>query len=78
MNESNVGASSGNISSGTQNGNCCGTSLGNTYNPGINTLCPNCGYCPCCGRPRQQWPIYPYYPTVTWTYGANPNIGATC
>ena len=31
--------------------------------------CPNCGYCPCCGRPRTiyypfQQPIY-YLPQVT-------------
>lgn len=29
--------------------------------------CPNCGYCPCCGRPRgnyPQYPIYPMYPTL--------------
>lgn len=42
----------------------------------VNT-CPNCGYCPCCGRPKgwypqqqPQWP-YPYYPTVTWTFGSS-------
>ena len=34
------------------------------------TIFPNCGYCPCCGRPRGNWnypinpgyPTYPYYP----------------
>jgi hypothetical protein len=30
-----------------------------------NTPCPNCGYCPCCGRPYhiQQYPTYPFSPT---------------
>lgn len=30
--------------------------------PPTQSVCPNCGYCPCCGRPRGDWnyPISPY------------------
>lgn len=33
--------------------------------------CPNCGYCPHCGRSRQYtYPYYPYqYPPYTYTGG---------
>jgi hypothetical protein len=33
--------------------------------PTQNQVCPNCGYCPCCGRPYQHhnYPYYPSYPT---------------
>lgn len=27
-----------------------------------NSPCPNCGYCPCCGRPRGNYPVYPVFP----------------
>lgn len=27
----------------------------------LNYPCPNCGYCPICGRPKPN-PITPYYP----------------
>lgn len=37
-------------------------------NPVHLGICPNCGYCPCCGRPRGDWnyPInpYPYWPAI--------------
>lgn len=41
------------------------------YNQGhshiSNSICPSCGYCPTCGRPRgnfnyPQYPYWPYYP----------------
>lgn len=29
--------------------------------------CPNCGYCPCCGRSNHPVPIYPFPPyTPVW------------
>ena len=33
-----------------------------------NSVCPNCGYCPHCGRGRQLAPTYPYpwYPGGWW------------
>jgi len=38
-----------------------------------NQVCPQCGYCPCCGRPRGNinYPSYPwpYYPTVPYYQG---------
>ena len=27
-------------------------------------VCPNCGYCPCCGRRQEARPYDPWYP---WT-----------
>lgn len=40
--------------------------------------CPQCGYCPCCGRsnnqyPNNQYPIYPYpnYPLPIITCGTH-------
>lgn len=29
--------------------------------------CPNCGYCPCCGRPRNNW-NYPYWQNPNGPY----------
>lgn len=38
----------------------------------VNHPCPNCGYCPCCGRrsaaPWNPWPSYPYGPIVATTH----------
>ena len=38
-----------------------------------NSVCPNYGYCPCCGRPYHNYyppypyyPFYPTYPTYPW------------
>lgn len=31
-------------------------------------VCPNCGYCPHCGRSAQPYRTYPQYP-VTWYQG---------
>jgi hypothetical protein len=30
------------------------------------SICPNCGYCPCCGRSRGNWnyPVNPVYSTM--------------
>lgn len=36
--------------------------------------CPNCGYCPCCGRPRGNF-NYPAQPYWGWPY---PMTGPTC
>lgn len=45
----------------------------------VNNSCPNCGFCPHCGRGGYQfypnhywypWTYQPYYPT--WTWGYNP------
>ena len=30
-----------------------------------NHICPNCGYCPCCGRPYGNW-NFPHYPTYPY------------
>ena len=32
--------------------------------------CPNCGYCPTCGRPNQYqlWPVWPYPQTPIWQW----------
>jgi len=35
-------------------------------NPAHLGVCPNCGYCPCCGRPRGNW-IYPINSYPYWT-----------
>jgi len=46
--------------------------------------CPNCGYCPHCGRsnttPYNPWPYNPYpYTGPYYTVGDYPNVGtATC
>lgn len=48
--------------------------LGESYNQGHNHInpqvCPSCGYCPCCGRTRNNWnyPMYPYYPHPNLPY----------
>lgn len=31
-----------------------------------NGKCPNCGYCPCCGRSDQQVRPYPWRPGPIW------------
>jgi hypothetical protein len=33
--------------------------------PTKNCICPNCGYCPCCGRPYRNY-NYPYYPAYPY------------
>ena len=42
--------------------------------------CPNCGYCPHCGRSNgyylpypsyPTWPVYNPYPTYVWNYDTN-------
>ena len=40
-------------------------------------VCPQCGYCPCCGRPRGNfnYPQYPYYP---WTQPITPMHQVHC
>ena len=57
----------------------------------VQHSCPNCGYCPHCGRsnvqpwPMTPWPSYPSYPwwyppyTVTWQSNSatSPSIGQT-
>lgn len=53
-----------------------------------SNLCPNCGYCPCCGRNNQRFiqplPDYPWfvrdYPGVTvpsYTAGSDTNTDFT-
>ena len=34
--------------------------------PQGKSVCPNCGYCPCCGRSRGNWnyPVNPVYSTM--------------
>jgi len=32
----------------------------------MNTTCPNCGYCPHCGRSAAPPPVYPYWPSHPW------------
>lgn len=38
----------------------------------VKGVCPNCGYCPCCGRGGYQqapyWPTYPPNPTPSIPY----------
>ena len=54
------------------------------------SVCPNCGYCPTCGRPDNRWlsPWYPpynpwpwyqpwYTPIVTFSSAGPPNITAS-
>lgn len=49
--------------------------LAENYNK-LNGSCPQCGYCPCCGRPRGNF-NYPTYPT--WPYYPGPYYqGPTC
>jgi hypothetical protein len=31
------------------------------------TPCPNCGYCPCCGRPRRSWKYWDWDVPPYWT-----------
>ena len=45
-------------------------SRGGEPNQQTQHVCPNCGYCPCCGR---KSPAVPYYPP--WPGGAQPYIG---
>lgn len=40
------------------------------YRPNPWNTCPNCGYCPCCGRSRQTYPSYPW--TSSGTSAAEP------
>jgi hypothetical protein len=36
-------------------------------NQNQQSVCPNCGYCPCCGRSRFAQPQYPWtQPYITW------------
>lgn len=54
--------------------------LAEQYNQGhahiSQQVCPQCGYCPCCGRPRGNF-NYPTYPT--WPYYPGPYYqGPTC
>jgi hypothetical protein len=40
-------------------------------------VCPQCGYCPCCGRPRgnfnyPQYPTYPYLNPYPYYYQTGP------
>lgn len=40
-------------------------------------VCPNCGRCPCCGRPYPQsyYPApYPYYPGYWYVDYQNPTV----
>lgn len=41
--------------------------------------CPNCGYCPHCGRqnlmPYNPWPQPPYYPQPIWISTVPPVTG---
>lgn len=40
------------------------------------SVCPNCGYCPCCGRPHYQPSYQPYY-TPYWGIPSYTNGGGT-
>lgn len=48
----------------------------------MNTVCPSCGYCPCCGQ-RLGYNYYPYNPYQPIYFGGlqsaglNPNINLT-
>ena len=33
--------------------------------------CPRCGFCPTCGRPRDNW-NFPQYPSYPWIYPSTP------
>lgn len=44
----------------------------------MNSPCPQCGYCPTCGRPRyQEWPRYygPYWGVTNLAQGGTQSIG---
>lgn len=34
--------------------------------------CPNCGYCPHCGRGAHTYPYTPFQPSIT--YGQTPSV----
>ena len=44
------------------------------YKAAQQRTCPNCGYCPCCGRPYANF-NYPTQPYWGWPY---PMTGPTC
>jgi hypothetical protein len=35
------------------------------YKPPVQAGCPNCGYCPHCGRSYNYWP-WPHQPSYPW------------
>lgn len=54
------------------NCNHCTTNFVQHYPNWQRGRCPNCGYCPCCGRSNvNTWPITPY-PTFTFTHTNEP------
>lgn len=46
-------------------------SRGGEPNQQTQHVCPNCGYCPCCGRINN--PVVPYYPP--WPEYPQPYVG---
>ena len=61
-----------------------GTTSTNYENPIVNTIgikekvCPNCGYCPACGR-RSHYPNYvPYYPYLPTNEPIYPQYQVWC
>ncbi len=48
----------------------------------VKSSCPNCGYCPHCGRSNGYWtvpsvPYIPWYPTYPYPLYSTPWLGTT-
>jgi hypothetical protein len=58
--------------------NCTGGIVRFTEYPTRGTSCPNCGYCPHCGRSNPTWT--PYNPNLPYNGGVwcNTTTGPTC